>query len=257
MEIYKLKDELPVSNIRTKTSDARRSLDSDFGVLKITGLKQGVKNPNRVNVYVNNEYSFSLDVTQIVDFKLKVGQSIDLEKLDEFKSASEFGKLYQRTLEWVLTRPRSIKETQDYLNGKLRIILREHFTISEEQAGKGLYINASRNEQVREKYSEFSEQIIERLISRGYLDDLKFAKWYVENRFVKKGVSRKKLEMELIKKGISREILDEVLDGRDDEDEVKKMIAKKRNKYDDEKLIAYLCRQGFSYDLVKRVLNED
>ena len=68
---------------------------------------------------------------------------------------------------------------------------------------------------------------------------------------MKKGVSRKKLEMELIKKGISREILDEVLDGRDDEDEVKKMIAKKRNKYDDEKLIAYLCRQGFSYDLVK------
>ena len=47
-------------------------------------------------------------------------------------------------------------ETQDYLNGKLRIILREHFTISGEQAGKGLYINASRNEQVREKYSEFS-----------------------------------------------------------------------------------------------------
>ena len=88
--------------------------------MKITNLKQGVKNPNRVNVFVDDKYSFSLDVSQVVDFKLKVGLEITPEKLSELKNASDFGKLYQRTLEWVLVRPRSVRETRDYLYKKIR-----------------------------------------------------------------------------------------------------------------------------------------
>ena len=80
----------------------------------------------------------------------------------------------------------------------------------------------------------------------------------MENRFVKKGVSKKRLKMELMKKGIAMEIIEEVLDGRDDEDELRKMIARKKAKYDDpQKLVAYLCRQGFSYDLVKELVGEE
>ena len=89
------------------------------------------------------------------------------------------------------------------------------------------------------------------------MDDYKFAEWYVENRFVKKGISKKRLKMELMKKGVAREIVDEVIDDRDDEEEIRKVIAKKRAKYDDEKLMGYLVRQGFSYDLVKQVLSEE
>ena len=87
---------------------------------RITNLKQGVKNPERVNVFVDGVFSFSLDVAQVVDFKLKVGQEISEEKLAELKKASEFGKMYQRTLEWVLIRPRSVRETKDYLIRKLK-----------------------------------------------------------------------------------------------------------------------------------------
>ena len=103
---------------------------------------------------------------------------------------------------------------------------------------------------------DFSEEIIRRLTKKGYIDDRKFAEFYVENRFVKKGVSRKRLEMELMKKGIDREIIEEVLDGRNDEEEIRKIMTKKRGKYDDEKMIAYLCRQGFSYDLVRKIVAE-
>jgi SOS response regulatory protein OraA/RecX len=36
------------------------------------------------------------------------------------------------------------------------------------------------------------------------------------------------------------------------------VLAKKRSKYDDEqKLIAYLMRQGFSYDTIRDALNGD
>jgi regulatory protein len=193
---------------------------------KITNIKQAVKNPERANIFVDGKYEFSLDVTQLLDLKLKVGQKITAEQLSEFKKLSEFGKLYQRTLEWVLARPRSEKETSDYLYKK----------IYEKKLDK-----------------EYIRKIIEKLEKKKYLNDEAFAKWYVENRFVKKGISKKRLSLELAKKGISREIVERVLkdSGRDEKEEILKIIAKKRARYDDDKLIQYLRRQGFSYELAK------
>ncbi len=238
-----------------KVSDTLEESGQDFDAkLKITDIKQGVKNPNRVNVFVNGKYSFSLDVSQVVDFKLKVGLKISEEELFEYKKASEFGKLYQRTLEWVLTRPRSEREVRDYLRKKLRNTLQGPFATNEERVSEVSPVMTGRNERVREEYSEFFDSIVQRLLDKGYIDDSKFAEYYVENRFVKKGISQKRLRMELLKKGISKEIIDEVLNIRNDEEEILKIIAKKRAKYDDEKLIQYLCRQGFSYQLAQSLV---
>lgn len=197
---------------------------------EITELKQGVRNPDRVNVYVDGKFSFSLDISQVVDFGIKVGLLISAEQLEEFKKASEFGKLYQRTLEWVLLRPRSEKECRDYLYKK----------IFEKKLDKN-----------------YIDRIIEKLKAKKYLDDFRFAEYYVENRFSKKGVSLKRLKMELMKKGVSKEIIEEVLAGtdRNDREELLKIIAKKRSRYTDEdKFIQYLCRQGFQYDLVRELV---
>ncbi len=199
--------------------------------LAITELRQGVKNPNRVNVFVNGKFELSLDVAQVVDLGVQVGRILSEGELAELKRASEFGKLYQRTLEWVLARPRSVMEARDYLRRKSR--------------EKGLDLS-------------YSKQIIDRLSSKGYLDDRKFAAYYVENRFVKKGVSRKRLSMELAKKGIDKEVIAEILSTseRNEAEEARKIIARKRRQYADDKLIAYLCRQGFSYQLAQELVNE-
>ena len=199
---------------------------------KITDIKQAVKNPNRVNIFVDNEYSLSLDIAQLVDEKLKIGTCLSAEKLNELKNKSEYGKLYQRTLEWVLTRPHSIKETKDYLFKK--------------------EVRSERD------ISRFRDEILERLISKGHLDDKRFAEYYVENRFISKGISKKRMRMELMKKGIKSEIIDEVLNSsaRNDEEEIKKIIAKKRSKYDDEKLISYLVRQGFGFELARTLVQD-
>ncbi len=197
--------------------------------LVITDLKQGVKNPNRVNAFVDGKFSFSLDIAQVVDLGVKVGLVLSAEKLAELKSASEFGKLYQRALEWALVRPRSEKEVRDYLYKK----------VFEKKLDKN-----------------YIDLIVARLKEKKYLDDLVFAKYYVENRFVKKGISQRRLSLELMKKGVAKEIIAEVLDGRNDEEEILKMIAKKRARYDDEKLISYLCRQGFSFELVQNLVRD-
>lgn len=223
-----------------------------LGVSTITDLKQEVKNPNRVNVFIDGAFAFSLDVAQVVDLKVKVGRKLSSEELEELKRASEFGKAYQRALEWVLVRPRSVRELKDYLK-------RSKYKKEMEERKKEWQMKDGGRERKRERTDtiDFSGMILERIVERGYVDDKKFAEWYVENRFVKKGVSKKRLKMELVEKGVSREIIDEVVDIRDDEEEIKKIILKKRSKYDDEKLIGYLCRQGFSYDLAKEMVKKE
>ena len=225
MKIYSLNDSV---SEEAGDFDAKR----DVVVFRITDIRQGVKNNNRANIFVNGKFSFSLDIAQLVDLKLKAGEEISEAELAEYKRMSEFGKLYQRTLEWVLTRPRSEKEVSDYLYKK----------VYEKKLDK-----------------DYISSIVEKLKSKKYLDDEVFARWYVENRFVKKGVSAKRLKLELAKKGVAREIVGRVLEDseRNDEDEIRKVIMKKRAKYDDEKLIQYLCRQGFDFELVKSLVDKN
>lgn len=207
--------------------------------MKITNLTSQVRNPDRVNVYIDGKYLFSLDISQIVDFKVKVGQEIDQPTLDFYKTESEFGKLYSRALEYSLTRPHSKQELKNYLFKK---------TLSKiDKKGKKI-----------EGYSKsVSDRVFERLIEKGYLDDYKFAQYWIENRNLRKGISSRKLIFELKSKGINSNIINELLDGfRDDKDEIQKIIIKKQNKYDHEKMFAYLIRQGFSYDDVKQALKE-
>jgi regulatory protein len=104
------------------------------------------------------------------------------------------------------------------------------------------------------------ERIFNRLVERGYVSDEKFARWWVENRNLKKGASLRKLQAELRAKGVESTIIEATLheSSRTDEEELQKIIAKKRRRYDDEqKFMQYLVRQGFSYDAVKEALRTE
>lgn len=275
MEIYKLSDEIPDNKPDRLTKKHKHGImridaSEDAGVfggeLKITDIRQAVKNENRVNVYVNDKYAFSLDIAQVVELGVKVGQLITVGKLAEYKKASEYGKAYQRALEWVLVRPRSVRELRDYLKRRRQLSetkarkdswqkekeIAEMIANGEDKIAERMKKKMLRDEK-QEKY-DFDELIVQRLCEKGYVDDRKFAEYYVRNRFVKKGISKKRLRLELVKKGVSQECIDEVLCERDDTEEMLKMIAKKRGKYDDERLIQYLCRQGFDYQLVRNLV---
>ena len=99
-----------------------------------------------------------------------------------------------------------------------------------------------------------------RLIEKGYLDDEKFTRFWIENRNQTKGSSLRKLTNELRIKGVESSIIDHVMSesSRNDGEEIKKIIAKKQSKYpDQQKLIAYLARQGFAYDEIKTALADE
>lgn len=211
----------------------------------ITKLTPGVRDQNRVNVFLDGHFAFSLDVTQVIDFDVKVGQKVDAERLKTLQGASEFGKLYQRTLEWVLTRPHSIRETEDYL--RRRKLKRSQLNWQREKEGK---------RPIADLQDDTIVLVVQRLIEKGYLDDLKFAKFFVENRFIRKGVSQKRLKMELKRKGVKDEYITTALAAvsRPEDDEMRKMIKKKRAKYNDFQLVGYLVRQGFNFQKAKDVV---
>jgi Uncharacterized protein conserved in bacteria len=206
-------------------------LGEDDKTQTITAISVQIKDKSRVNVFVDGKYELSLDIVQIGELGVKVGQAVDDEKLVELRSASEFGKAYVRAMEYALVRPRSMREMRDYL-GKKTMDRR----LPEGKVRKGIS-------------KEVVELVLARLTEKNYIDDKKFARFWVENRMQKKGISARRLRLELQKKGVDKETVDLVLDNsvRNDASEMQKMIDKKRAKYDDDKLVAYLVRQGFNY----------
>lgn len=214
--------------------------------MKITDITVQAKNANRVNVSVDGKYRFSLDVFQLGELGIKKGKDYDEAELLEIENESQFGRLYARALEYCLIRPHSVREVKDYLWRKTRS--------TRYKARDG---SIKEREGVSQKNAE---RTIERLIERGYVNDESFARYWVENRNVTKGTSRRKLIAELRAKGIEASIIEASLQNssRTDTDELAKVIAKKRSRYaDEQKLIAYLARQGFGYDEIKAALAED
>lgn len=208
----------------------------------ISHLSVQVRNPERVNVSVDGKYKFSLDITQVVDLGVKVGRQLDDQELCTLEEESQFGKLYGRALEYALSRPHSSREMQLYLKKKT-------------------FDRRTKEGKVLKGYSlSLVDRVLEKLQQKKYIDDYAFAHWWVENRNLTKGTSIRKLTVELKSKGVADTVIQDALEsiGRNDSDELEKMIKKKQNKYDDEqKLIQYLARQGFRYEDIKEALQKE
>lgn len=210
--------------------------------MRITSISLQTRNKNRVNVSVDDKYRFSLDVYQLIELGVKVGREYDEAELAMLDQESQFGKVYSRALEYCLMRPHSTREVRDYLYRKTRSTIDKKGDLKPGVS------------------PEMSNLVLNRLLEKGYINDIKFTHYWVENRSVIKGVSRRKLLAELQSKGIDISIINQELDQteRSDDDEIQKIIAKKRARYpDDQKLIAYLARQGFKYDDIKRALKSE
>jgi len=208
--------------------------------MKITNITIQTRDKNRVNVSVDGKYRFSLDIFQVGDLGIKVGKDYTDQELTDLEQESQFGKVYARALEYCLMRPLSAKEVRDYLYRKTRP-------------------TRTKTGEMRNGVSTLvTNRVYDRLIEKKYIDDENFARYWVENRSLTKGASKRKLTSELRMKGVEQAVIEQLLSesGRTDTDELAKVIAKKRSKYPDEqKLIAYLARHGFSYDDIKTSLS--
>ncbi len=190
--------------------------------MKISDIKEQKSNKDRFSIYVEGKYSFSLNTNDLIDAKIKVGDTLDETQVDNLKAKSADSLLLARACDKCMRRPHSEKEIRDYLWKK--------------QASP-----------------ELTDSIVGKCYDLRLLNDEVFAeKWAAHRR--RAGKSNRYIQNELRSKGISAETINSVLDG-DDSAELRKMISKKRSRYPDEKkLIAYLQRQGFSYTDIQSAL---
>lgn len=199
--------------------------------MKITDIKQQVKRAGRYSIYIDGKYLFSFSENELLNLRLKIGQEYNQEELEDLKKTAVEDKAYMRSLDLIARRQRSEWELRDYLKRK-------------------------------DYDSETTEKIVNRLCEAGYIDDKKFAEAWLSNRRLLKATSKRKLRLELKQKRVSDEVINEVLaeDETDEQEVLRQLVAKKRqqSRYQDEqKLMAYLMRQGYNYDDVKSVLGEN
>lgn len=197
--------------------------------MKISAIKAQVKNADRVSVYVDDRYAFSLTHNQLLEQKIYAGLEIDESRFAALKKASDFGKMYERVVQYVMLRPRSRREVEQYCR--------------------------------RKKYDpQDCQVIIEKLMAMRYINDQSFAKSWVRSRAATKPVSKRRLRAELQQKGVGGQLQQEAMEEYDEAAALRQLITKKRRllryKNDPQKLIAYLARQGFLYDDIQRELKD-
>lgn len=110
------------------------------------------------------------------------------------------------------------------------------------------------------------EQIIDQMKELDYINDQKFAMWYVECRRRNHQRGAYVLKQELLQKGISSELIEQVLnqsDGHDEHDAALLYITKKMRHWDllpkqlqKNKMQQSLWQRGFSSDIIRGVIDE-
>jgi regulatory protein len=210
--------------------------DSVSNGMKVTAIKQQLKTHNRYSVYVDEQYSFSMSESALIESGLHSGVELTRQDLDGYKKLSLDDKLYSQALRYVAMRQRTAWEIRFFLERK--------------GAAPSLL-----------------DQILNKLSIVGLIDDEKYARAYINDRLLLRPTSRRKIIMELKKKRIPDDVIQRVLaeiaeqEGENsDHAALVAVITRKRRqtKYqDDQKLMQYLARQGFGYSDIKAALNQD
>ncbi len=196
----------------------------------ITAIVVQERNPERMNVYLNGQYAFSLDA--ITAARLRPGQQLSADDISQLQADDSISKAYERAVRFLGTRPRSVEE--------VRRKLREH-----------------------DVAPTVIEIVISRLQDMGYIDDEAFARFWLQNRDEHSPRGHAALRFELRQKGIDDTIIETILDDFDSSDAALRAAHQKvrslRHIHDAytfrQKLGSYLLRRGFSYDVVQPVVN--
>lgn len=202
--------------------------------MKITSIEHQKRNKNRVNVYCDGEYTFSITKNGVSDFFLYKDKDITQADIDEIVKKDSINKGLAYACDYLLNK------TTNEVKIKLK-----------EKGYEEVYINI----------------IIERLKDYGYLNDEKYIENYVINKAIPNNWGKQKIKTNLYKKGLDIKLIDDVLNNieelNDNKEQIKALIKKKLrtliNEKDDrkkkEKITRFLISKGYNWNEFSDVLN--
>jgi regulatory protein len=194
-------------------------------VRTITAIEVQKKNPNRVNIYLDDQFAFGLN--RIVAVWMKAGQQLSDEKIATLQEADAREMAMQKALHFLGYRPRSVEEVR-------------------------------KNLQKHEIPAGVIEDTLNRLEQENLLGDGNFAREWVENRSAFRPKGKRALAMELRQKGLADAVIQDVLDENIDEEALALKAAQKYARKLKglewaefrQKLSGFLGRRSFGFDVI-------
>jgi len=206
---------------------------------QITALEPQ-RRKGRLNVFVDGQFVIGVGETVAADLSLRVGREITPERLREIAGAEEVHKATESALGLLEVRARAKREIQTRLTQK--------------------------------GYDEnVIAQAIEKLARLGLIDDAQFAAQWVEAKTRIGGsrpVGKRRLSSELFGKGVAKDQIEEAIGQVSAADELALARAAAQKKVrvvpterealqsERQKLMGFLQRRGFGWEIVKRVTRE-
>lgn len=200
--------------------------------MQITSIDKQIKNPERFDIYIDNNYSFSLDYEDLAQSGIKVDDYIDPDFLSELIYLSQYKKAYNKALKFLTARARSCYE----VTRKLSILKYDNKVI---------------------------EDVVQKLTDLGYINDEEFSKQWAEDRKNLKRAGKKKVIAELINKGINYKTAEDAVNQcqTDDLKIAESLLEKKlKGSIDPDnikafnKIYRYLLSKGIEYDTARRAI---
>jgi regulatory protein len=196
---------------------------------KITELRFQKRNKDRVNVYIDGRFAFGLAAIEAAH--LKVGQELSDADMARLQKQDEIERAYERALNFLSYRPRSKAEVRRNLG--------------------------------KDVEEPIIDAVVERLMRARLLDDGEFANYWVENRVQFKPRGARALRQELWQKGIPDAVIAEALEDFDEQDAARRVaeagarrMARLKPRDFRRKLSGYMARRGFSYAVIKPLVEE-
>ena len=202
----------------------------------ITKLTAGKSRENRVNVFLDGKFSFSLLAEVALKEGLQVEQELSASQVEELTVSDRYQRCLNAAIRYLGYRPRSEAEVRQRL---------QRHGFGRDCIGKALA----------------------RLKEQGFVDDTAFARFWKENRETFSPRSRWLTGQELQRKGLDNSIIEQVVGEVDDSDNAYRAALGKAHRlsssdYPDfrRRLGEYLRRRGFNYpvinDTVDRIWKE-
>jgi len=197
---------------------------------KITALKIQKRRQDRVNVFIDDQYAFSLQDTLAA--RLHLGQDLDEQTIQDLRHHDDAEKAYEDALYYLSYRPRATREIARHLQEK------------------GID-------------PEVIECVLARLIRARLVDDRDFAHSWIENRTAFRPRGTRALRIELRQKGIEDEIVEDALQNIDEEGNAQaagrqalRRLAVLEEPVFRRRLLSLLLRRGFSYGVARQVTDD-
>ena len=193
----------------------------------ISALEVQKRNKERVSVFLDGEYAFSL--TLIEAARLHKGQTLSDSEIAELRARDSIERAVDQAVRFLSFRPRSTSEIRDNLTKK-------------------------------QVPPEAIEAALKRLTQLGYVDDLAFARYWVNNRDEFRPKGPLALRQELREKGITSRLCDQVLAEVDFADAAYRAVQRQVRRWNGldqttfrQKVYEFLARRGFRAETIRDV----